>query len=342
MTMAVLLRYPGVGAVEVFLLKKLVDDSRLIYKCCSLYYEDGLGQMEICRQLGISRPTVSRLLSMGKKTGVVRIEINNPEGMPYGQLERQVEKAFGLQEVILVPTRPQQGAESLGSPIGNATLKFLNRIISAGDNIGVSMGCTIQSVARADYFVENRVNCTFVPLLGGVSESRMDVHSNMLVQELAERFGGESVQLLAPALFSKREVLESFNEEKSMQTISKLYRRLDIVLMGIGNADSESSTVVEAGYIDRQMMERFISEGAVGDIAMRYFDIKGNTAPYDAFNCRVAGIPLERLLKVPRRVGVASGASKVRPIIGAINGGFINILITDVECAKALMDMYAQ
>ena len=36
-------------------MKKIVDDNRLIYKCCYLYYMDGLGQKEICDQLGISR-----------------------------------------------------------------------------------------------------------------------------------------------------------------------------------------------------------------------------------------------------------------------------------------------
>ena len=28
-------------------MKKIVDDARLIYKCCYLYYMDGLGQKEI-------------------------------------------------------------------------------------------------------------------------------------------------------------------------------------------------------------------------------------------------------------------------------------------------------
>ena len=55
-------------------MKKIVDDNRLIYKCCYLYYMDGLGQKEICDQLGISRATVSRLLKAGKENGVVRIE----------------------------------------------------------------------------------------------------------------------------------------------------------------------------------------------------------------------------------------------------------------------------
>ena len=67
-------------------MKKIVDDNRLIYKCCYLYYMDGLGQKEICDQLGISRATVSRLLKAGKENGVVRIELDNPDSILYGCL----------------------------------------------------------------------------------------------------------------------------------------------------------------------------------------------------------------------------------------------------------------
>ena len=85
-------------------MKKIIDDVRLIFKCCSLYYQDGLGQKEICEVLGISRPTVSRMLSIGRERGIVRIEIQNPDNIAYGQMERTLEKKYGLQEVVIVPS----------------------------------------------------------------------------------------------------------------------------------------------------------------------------------------------------------------------------------------------
>ena len=75
-----------IGGLSV---KKIIDDVRLIFKCCSLYYQDGLGQKEICEVLGISRPTVSRMLSIGRERGIVRIEIQNPDNIAYGQMERK-------------------------------------------------------------------------------------------------------------------------------------------------------------------------------------------------------------------------------------------------------------
>lgn len=36
-------------------MKKIVDDDRLIYKCCNLYYMKNKTQVEICNTLGLSR-----------------------------------------------------------------------------------------------------------------------------------------------------------------------------------------------------------------------------------------------------------------------------------------------
>ena len=47
-------------------MKKIVDDARLIYKCCYLYYVDGMGQREICDAVGISVEAVSACYVPGK------------------------------------------------------------------------------------------------------------------------------------------------------------------------------------------------------------------------------------------------------------------------------------
>ena len=320
-------------------MRKLIDDVRLIFKCCSLYYQDGVGQKDICQILGISRPTVSRMLSAGKELGIVKIEIRNPDNLLYGKLERELEKLFNLQEVIVVPSSTLPESSLPNPEIGRAALKFMARILRDKDLVGVSMGSTLQSVARADFFVDGKVACTFVPVLGGVGESRPDLHSNYIAQEFAERFGGECVQLFAPALFSKRTLLEEFSKEKTILKVTNLFRKLDVLIMGIGSADSEHSTVLQTGYVDRCSLEIFGRRGAVGDIILRYFDVDGNTKPFDDFNSRVAGINLSVLKKIPYRVGVAGGKNKIRAVAGAINGGYLTVLVTDIDCAQGLLNI---
>ena len=83
-------------------MKKIVDDWRLIYKVCSLYYEDDMRQQEVSDYLGISRATVSRMLQKGKESGIVRVEVINPVQFSYNKLEKALERKYGLKEVIVV------------------------------------------------------------------------------------------------------------------------------------------------------------------------------------------------------------------------------------------------
>ena len=87
-------------------MKKFVDDIRLIYKCCSLYYEDDWKQQEIAEYLSISRASVSRMLQMGKEMGMVKVEICNPGLLTYDRMERQLERKLGLREVIIAEHQP--------------------------------------------------------------------------------------------------------------------------------------------------------------------------------------------------------------------------------------------
>ena len=231
----------------------------------------------------------------------------------------------------------EQGTKYINSLLGRATLQFLSRILIPNSIVGITMGMTLQNVVRSDYPVNENHSVTFVPLCGGVDESRNDVLSNNLAQEFAMRFGGKSVQFFSPALFSKRSVLENFMDEASNRKIQYLFQHLDVALMGIGVLDHRHSTILQNGYIDLETTEKFEQAGAVGDIALRYFNKDGQTNPFQDFNERISGISLDALIHTPRRIGVAGSAHKAAAVRGAIRGGFINILITDIACAEKLL-----
>jgi DNA-binding transcriptional regulator LsrR (DeoR family) len=43
-------------------------------------------------------------------------------------------------------------------------------------------------------------------------------------------------------------------------------------------------------------------------------------------------------MQVPRRVGVAGGASKYRAIRAALRGAWVNVLVTDLDTGRALVE----
>lgn len=96
--------------------------------------------------------------------------------------------------------------------------------------------------------------------------------------------------------FPDKNVLEGFLKEKSIRRKFLMYiKEINIVLMGIGIPNTEYSTLLQTGYIDHQILEDFVRKGAVGDIALRFFNIRGETEPFLDFNDRVAGMSLLQL-----------------------------------------------
>ena len=131
--------------------------------------------------------------------------------------------------------------------------------------------------------------------------------------------------------------MKGFLQEKSVNYIYDYFKKLNSVVMGIGIPERGGSTMVSAGYIDEKKLDEFVERGAVGDIALRYFNKEGNTEPFREFNDKVASIPLDQLKKVENRIGIGGGVEKVNAIKGAIRAQFINILITDVDCAQKML-----
>lgn len=321
-------------------MKKIVDDWRLIYKVCSLYYEDDMRQQEVSEYLGISRATVSRMLQKGKESGIVRVEVINPVQFSYNKLEKALERKYGLKEVIVVESSAlDTKTESVSRMYERAAL-YLSQFFKDGDWIGVTMGHTLHNIVKTNRAFEKDKKLMFVPIVGGIGQStigKVDVQSNRIAQEFSRKFGGTYTQFLSPAVFSEQKAMEYFLKEKSVSYIFDDFQKLDTLVMGIGIPQRVESTLVRAGYITGEKLEEFANDGMAGDIALHFFDEDGNTEKFRVFNERVAGMPLEMMRKVRNRIGIAGGENRAEAIRGAIKGGFINMLITNIDAAEKLL-----
>jgi len=89
-----------------------------------------------------------------------------------------------------------------------------------------------------------------------------------------------------------------------------------------------------ADHITRQTLARLEEEGAVGDICARFFNEKGTQV---LPNLGVIGINLDQIKAVPQVIAIAGGMEKTKAILGALNGGYVNTLITDSATAQAVL-----
>lgn len=314
-------------------MKKLVGNEQLMLKACHLYYDYDLRQEDIAERLGLSRPTVSRLLKEAKAIGIVKIKIESPFSNDYTNLEKRLEDKYQLEYVIIVDNKDD--IESQNQEIAKAAADYLSLHIQDNDIVGLSMGKTIMEVAQ---FFDNPKarNVLFVPLLGGIGKVAIEIHPNRIVSQTAEAFGGKYLLLHAPALVSNAMTVEILKEEESIKTVLELVERVNVAVVGIGNPLHESSTLRLTGYYSDQDITQFQKNKAVGDTCMQVYDENGRTEPFDA-NRRVIGIKLDELKKIDKVIALAGGDYKVEAIKAGIKGKLFNILITNYSNALALL-----
>lgn len=313
-------------------MKKVVDDPRLMMKVCDLYYNQDIGQQQIGRILGLSRPTIARLLASAREQGIVQIKIPDLDTIKYWELEKRLEEQYGLQEVMIVESGSSE--EDTKAAMGSAAARYLQYKIKDGMTVGVSMGSTLyHMVSRMEYITAG--NVTFVPLIGGMGMLRMELHANSLAEGMARMYNGAFVPLHAPARVSSVQIRNELMKEESLLSAIELLKCLDMALIGIGYPN-EHSAIKATGYYKENEIESLLERGAAGELCMQFYDREGNTAPYCSDN-NVIGIDIRKLRRIPCSIGIAGGLEKLSAIRGAIRGRYINTLITDAECALALV-----
>lgn len=323
-------------------MKKIVDDERLIYKVCCLYYQDDMNQKEVGDYLGISRSSVLRILRKGKEMGIVTIELHNPRFYDYGDMEKKLEKEYGLKDVVIVENSVLDTREEAVSYMFGTAADYLYSFFKEGDRIGVAMGKTLNNVVSTNKTYEKFKDLLFVAMEGGISKITIDgtdVQGNELARKFADKFGGTYSQFLSPAVFSDKKVLDFFMEEKAVNYILDDFKKLNVIVVGIGVPDRTDHTLDKAGYINGKELKKLVEEGAVGDMCLQFYDRDGNTEQFGFFNDRVAAMRLKDMRRIPSKIGIAAGERKAEAVEGAIRGGYINILITDNECARKLIEM---
>jgi len=313
-------------------MKRIVDDERAMLRACDLYYNQNLGHQEIADQMKLSRPTISRLLINAKEKGFVKIILADLDGRNHLEIEQRLAQKYNLKEVIV--TDSFEDEKRLHSEIGSAAARFLERILKNGDVVGLSMGKTLSNIApyvAADYFRD----LTFVPMLGGVDSASIKLHSNYLAEALAKAFGGKALALHAPAMVSRINVKTELMKEENVGRILSLVNHLNVAVSGIG-APNIHSTIIDTGYFSEEEIRNFAYDNICGDICMQFFDQDGLLSSYE-HNQRVIGINIASLRKIPWSIGVVGGTKKANAVKGAIAGKYINALVTDYDCARALL-----
>ena len=304
-------------------------------KIAKMYYEQGLTQTVISKRLGISRPTVSRLMQEAMEQGIIRIEIANiPEDQ--SDLMQGLQSKYDLMEAIVVDVNCPITYESVSQALGVAAADYFRRVVRDGNVVGLTWGAALASmVEHLDH--EKKPSCLVVQLVGGLGSPNTNTHATDLVTKMAMALGANISLMPAPGVVSSVDSANLLLADLQIRQALDLVKKTDIAFVGIGATINNPFLLRNEEIITKEEMEILQSKGAVGDISLHYYDIEGMEIDSE-FQRRVIGISYDVIKKIPRVVGIAGGPEKYHAILGAIQGKVINTLITDQETARKLLE----
>jgi len=322
------------------------QSTSLILKAAYLYYLKEKQQHEIADTLNISIPTVSRLIKKAKDERIVEFVIRDPY-IQCIELEDNLKRRLNLKDVVIAPIpalvrmdSPTSGIiENMRKPVALEGARYIQRIISEGDILGVSWGNTIHDLI---HFLNpcQKINAGFVTMHGSISGCNQDMDVRTLVARMSMAFGGRSYSLLTEGFMSSKEVADSIKTEKNVKKVLEMFDQITISLCSVGAfyPQRESMLYQPGGYVSEKEMEELSDKNLAGDIALRFFDTEGRECD-TSFKGRTLGINLEAYKKIKTKIIIAAGEKKTQAVLGAIKGGLADVLITDYYMGKALLNI---
>jgi len=309
------------------------EHHRLLYRIAQSYYADGLTQQQIARRFGLSRPKVSRLLQRARDEKVINITlVPPPSGM--ANLERELERKYGLEEVIIVAVSDPQDTANVKRELGPAAAECLVRCISDNEIVCIAWGLSILAMSDALPF-KSCPGVTIVQMLGGLGPVDELEHSAELTRRVSQKLNARLRLLPAPGIVSTPAAAEALKADKQIAETLALAARADIAVVGLGVLQPDTILLRDGMIVTPGDLETLKAAQAVGDVALRYLDAHGNPLDME-INDRVVGLTLEQIKVIPRVIGIAGGTAKYGIIRAALRGGILDVLVTDHATAQAL------
>jgi lsr operon transcriptional repressor len=313
------------------------SSEELLLRVAWYYYKDELTQDEIARRLSMSRASVGRLLDRARKVGLVSINLNT-EYLDAFELSGALRRTFGLAEALVVPDHEHEPADhhALNARIGLGGAQFMSTHLRPGARLGVGWGETVSRVIAATSF--GAVGpARMVTLTGGVDGYLPTILSS--TSEVAAEPSGliSATVIPSPIMASTASLAAALRAEPTIQQVLKQACDVEQALVGVGTPTADA-TIVHMGYLTADDARALRERGVVGDILGQFFDADGTVVDLPIHDRRI-GIELADLARIPQVVGVAGGQHKAKAILGALHGGFLDVLVTNELAAIRLLEL---
>ena len=302
------------------------DRERRLAYVARRYYLDEQKQSDIARELGISRPLVSRLLSDARRLGVVQITVRDPADRSAGLLER-LRRSTSIRDGVLVEDGGDDDATN--QALSQGAVELLHRLGTR--RLGVGWGYLIGQLVT--WLEENPQPDSSIsdicPLVGNANIPARNYQSNENVRLMAQQLGARPHFLYLPALPEGLEEKQLLCSTEVYRQICSQWAQLDTALVNIGDYPSSpdfASLVRYGGLLQRQH--------ACGRMLVYYFNEAGTVIQSE--QDFAIQIPIDQLKRCPNIIGVCSANTSAKALRGALRSGFFTHLVARAGLVKSL------
>jgi DNA-binding transcriptional regulator LsrR (DeoR family) len=301
----------------------------LIASIARRYYLEGRSKIEIAEELGLSRFKVARLLETARASGLVHIEIANPDMIDV-DLSTRLRDAYDLQHAVVVDT-PDDNPTILRERLGNAAAELLSEIVTADDVLGLAWSRSVSAMTNA---LNRLPTIPVVQLTGALVQLDVADSSVDLVRQAARISGGAAHFFYAPTVVPDPATARALRKQPEVARTFGRFGSVTKAVVGVGLWAPGESTVYDAA--NEKVRRELHRRGVCGEIAGVLIDADGRPAESDLTE-RMIGISAAQLRAISEVIGLAYSIARSPAVQAAIRGGFINSLVTHPSLARALV-----
>ena len=301
----------------------------LLSEIARLYYIEDLNQQQIANKLNVGRSSIARYLAEAKECGIVQVKIAQcDEAYRNLALEATLKREYRLKDCIVA-------ANVNPANYYIASARYVESILPRNGIIAIGGGATLYSMSQylntaGQYKFDNLI---FVQPSGFLNES---VPSTAVVQAWSMRLGANPVYLSYPGIMRNDTVKRmTFEDEEFIKNL-KIAKRADAIVCGIGTIRQflETGARHDIPFLENES----VVSPCVGDICAHLFNAEGDFC-YPELSSYVCGLSTLDILRIPVRIASAIGREKAAAIRGALAGRLVNVLMTDEDTVKALLEL---
>ena len=291
------------------------------------YYLDDWKQSDIAKELGVSRPLVSRMLQEARELGVVKIMVCPPVSQGEALVE-QLRRSTSIRDGVLVEDGRDDDATN--QLLSQGAVQLLWQLRSR--RLGIGWGHLIgQLVTWLEEHPQLSSTVTDIcPLVGNASIPARNYQSNENVRLIAQQLGAAPHFIYLPALPDSLEEKQLLCSSEIYRQIQTQWDKMDTALVNIGNYPSSPDFASLVRYGDLLQQEH-----TCGRLLVYYFNPQGKVIQSE--QDFAIQIPLEQLRRCPNIIGVCSANTSVRALQGALKSGLFTHLVARADLVRSAL-----